>query len=145
MRKIIIDPHNCSREEYQELVDYLEDKCWDYQKEGPEDKEVNYILKGGSIHVVGSNGVTLNDKIREEELFEYGIAHRESLIDDLYRWIGETKSDSDKQMMKDDVRMLEDWEDDYIFSSVSTNAYIGQHCPDFDRLCEELIKINEVL
>lgn len=26
-----IDPHFCSREELQELTDYLEEKCWDYR------------------------------------------------------------------------------------------------------------------
>ncbi len=32
MNKIIVDPHYCSREEYQELKDYLTDKCWDWQE-----------------------------------------------------------------------------------------------------------------
>ena len=32
MNKIIIKPHYCSREEYQELKDYLTDKCWDWQE-----------------------------------------------------------------------------------------------------------------
>lgn len=36
MKKILINPHYCSREEYKELIDYLEEKCWDYRilKEG---------------------------------------------------------------------------------------------------------------
>lgn len=29
--KIIIDPHYCSREEYKELEDYLDEKCWDWK------------------------------------------------------------------------------------------------------------------
>ncbi len=32
MNKIIIDPHHCSREEYQELKDYLTRKTWDWQE-----------------------------------------------------------------------------------------------------------------
>jgi hypothetical protein len=31
--KIIINPHNCSREEYEELLSYLEDNCWDFKHE----------------------------------------------------------------------------------------------------------------
>lgn len=31
MDKIIINPHNCSREEFKELIDYLENNCWDYR------------------------------------------------------------------------------------------------------------------
>ncbi len=30
MQKILIDPHNCSREEYAELIAYLEQECWDH-------------------------------------------------------------------------------------------------------------------
>ena len=29
--KIIIDPHYCSKEEYQELKDYLTDNSWDWK------------------------------------------------------------------------------------------------------------------
>jgi len=38
MDKIIIDPHYCSREEYAELIKYLEDNCWDFRK--VDDKKV---------------------------------------------------------------------------------------------------------
>ena len=30
--KIIINPHHCSREEYQELKNYLTEKTWDWQE-----------------------------------------------------------------------------------------------------------------
>ena len=30
MKKILIDPHYCSEEEYQELIAFLETNCWDY-------------------------------------------------------------------------------------------------------------------
>jgi hypothetical protein len=32
--KITIDPHYCSREEYEALLDYLTDNSWDYKHEG---------------------------------------------------------------------------------------------------------------
>lgn len=40
MNNIIINPHYCSREEYQELKDYLTEKCWDWQEvsDGKEEK-----------------------------------------------------------------------------------------------------------
>lgn len=31
MKKIIIDPHYCSREEYEELTEYLTSKSWDFK------------------------------------------------------------------------------------------------------------------
>jgi 23S rRNA A2030 N6-methylase RlmJ len=38
MEKIMIDPHFCSREEYNELIDYLKEKCWDFKKIKGENK-----------------------------------------------------------------------------------------------------------
>ena len=32
MNKIIIDPHYCTREEYQKLKDYLTKQGWDWQE-----------------------------------------------------------------------------------------------------------------
>lgn len=40
MKTITIDPHNCSREEYQELLDYLENNSWDYQIENQTEEDV---------------------------------------------------------------------------------------------------------
>jgi hypothetical protein len=39
MKKITIYPHDCSREEYEELIEYLEDNCWDYLIEETEAEE----------------------------------------------------------------------------------------------------------
>ena len=32
---IIINPHNSSDEDVQELLDYLDGKCWDYRRDYP--------------------------------------------------------------------------------------------------------------
>ena len=50
MNKLIIDPHNCSREEFQELENYLADNSWDYQEapkeeETPEGSHITEILQ----------------------------------------------------------------------------------------------------
>ena len=39
MEKIIIHPHYCSREEYQELIEYLKKNCWDYKQEKWDEKQ----------------------------------------------------------------------------------------------------------
>ena len=100
-------------------------------------EEVKYVLGENSI-----NGTKLNDKIREEELHEYYIVEREDFIDDLIRWTAETKSSSDKALMKDDLKMLMTWDDQYILNSNSTNSYIGKNCKQFNEVCEELLEIN---
>ena len=86
------------------------------------------------------NGIIINDKIREEDLYEYCITHRESLIEDLCRWISENSRD--KESMKEDLKMLMKLKDEYIFSSNSTNDYIYQGHPDFEKTCRELLELN---
>jgi hypothetical protein len=142
---ITINTVNCSREEVQELKDYLEENCWNWKTdEVEEEEEPKYQLREGGIYVVGSHKVTLNEKIQQEELHEYSIIDRKDFIDELIRWISEARS-TDKEMMKEDLFMLEAWDDDYILSSNSTNSYIRQGDSDFDKTCEELIEINEGL
>lgn len=143
---ITIDTVNCSREEVQELKDYLEENCWNWKTDEvgeEEQEEPKYILRDGAIHVVGSHSVTLNDQIRDEDLHEYHIVDREELINDLMRWISEGSKDS--ALMREDMEMLMQLKDDYIFSSNSTNSYISSIDSEFDDTCKELIELNESL
>jgi len=39
MKKIIIDPHDCSQDEHDDLIEYLEDNCWDYSIEEDDEEE----------------------------------------------------------------------------------------------------------
>ena len=55
---------------------------------------------------------------------DYKIVDRESEIDNLIRWISETKSDNDKELMKDDLKMLMSLTCKNVYSSESTNDYI---------------------
>lgn len=135
MKKITIDPHNCSREEYQELLNYLEENCWDYSQEEKEE-EILYVLGDNSI-----NGIKINEEIFNEEKFRYTIIDRSDFIDTLIGWIAEATQS--KELMKQDLFMLQEWNDDYIFSSILTNEYIRQGDAEFDELCEELLKLNE--
>ena len=98
-----------------------------------------------TIHVSGSGGVKLNSKIRHEDLHEYSIVHRTSFIDELIRWITEARNASDKALMEADLKMLMDVEDEYIFSSNSTNSYITKSDSEFDETCKQLIELNKTL
>jgi hypothetical protein len=98
-----------------------------------------------TIHVAGSGGVKLNEKIRQEDLHEYSIIHRKSFIEELIRWITEARNSSDKMLMQEDLKMLMDVEDDYIFSSNSTNSYITKSDSEFEETCKELIELNKTL
>jgi hypothetical protein len=104
------------------------------------EEDIEYTLGDDTI-----NGIAINEKIREEDLFEYKIIHRESFIDELIGWISECNRPSDKEMMKDDLKYLFTIEDEYIFSSSSTNEYITKNMGIFNDTCEELLKINNSL
>jgi hypothetical protein len=47
--------------------------------------------------------------------------------------------------MIDDLDMIKEWSDDYILSSISTNAYISSTCSEFNETCKELIELSESL
>lgn len=101
-------------------------------------------VSGGKLYTLSENSIndiTLNEKIVTEELHEYYIVSRIDFIDDLFSWISEARN-HDKLLMKQDLEMLMGWKDDYIFSSNSTNSYIGKDSSEFKETCEELLKLN---
>lgn len=119
--------------------------CDKMLKEKSKEKELpEYSLKDEGILVVGSNFIELDEKIKDEELHEYYIIDRKEFIDDLICWISEAKG-SNKVLMKQDLEILMEWEDDYIFSSNSANVYIGKQHDRFNEICEELIELNKSL
>lgn len=103
--------------------------------------EKKYILKENGIHVIGSHFVEIPDEIQENELHEFRIVHRESLIDDLCMWITECKNTGEKILMKEDLKTLVNWKDDYILSSNETNMYLNSDYELFNGVCEELIEL----
>jgi hypothetical protein len=94
-----------------------------------------FILTEDSI-----NGIKINDKIREEELHEFSIIHRDSFLDELIGWISEASKD--KELMKQDLKVLMSWNDEYILTSNITNHYIGIDSSDYEETCAELLELN---
>lgn len=105
-----------------------------------EEEEVLYVLSEDAI-----NSIKINERIPDEELFEYRIIDRKDFLDELIRWIGECDRSraNDKFLMTEDLKLLMDVEDEYILSSISTNAYLYQGCTKFNETCEELLKLNK--
>ncbi len=56
----------------------------------------------------------------------YQIVNREDEINDLIRWISECENNraGEKEIMKEDLKMLMSWNCKNIYSSDSTNEYI---------------------
>ena len=141
--KITIDTHNCSREELAELKEYLENNSWDFKTDEPEKEMSGFRLVDFNEIDIDSGLVILSEKIADEELHEYRIVHRETEIDNLMRWISEGSKSS--ALMRQDLETLMSWDDEYIFSSISTNSFISSKCSEFDDTCKELIELDESL
>ncbi len=101
-----------------------------------------YILKKDGIYITDSGFIEINEKIKDKELDEYYIVNREDYIDSLISWIAESIRPFDKDLMKEDLKMLMIWEDEYIFTSNSTNSFIGSHSRNYSEICARLIKLN---
>ena len=84
------------------------------------------------------NTTKIPSEIFDEEKTQYRIEHRETLIDNLCMWITECRS-SDKQLMKDDLKMLINVKDEYVLSSISTNHYLYGNSEEFKTQCEEIL------
>lgn len=81
-----------------------------------------------------------NKEITEEKKEEVGYQIEEvsEFVDILIGWISEATRD--KELMKDDLKYLMTLDDQYIFSSRSTNEYVAysEDPEEFNRIAEEL-------
>jgi len=90
------------------------------------------------FNIISDNDISINDTVITDSIFEaidYTIAHRDSFIDNLIIWISEATVD--KSIMKKDLIYLFSLEDEYIFSSLSTNEYIAKsdNLEKYNKLC----------
>ena len=88
------------------------------------------------------NDIDVVDSQYIEDDFDYRIENRVDLIDNLIDWISEATQC--KEIMKDDLKYLMGLEDEYIFSSISTNEYIAKsdNLDYFNNLCADMIKFS---
>jgi len=78
-----------------------------------------------------------------EELYDYDIVPTSDEIDNLCMWISESESQSEIQLMKQDLQMLLKSEDDYILSSNQTNDYVDHTYGDiYNSHCDAILKLN---
>ncbi len=105
----------------------------------------NLQITGEGVFI---NGILISEDIFNEEKIGYSPRDREQQINDLYMWIGEaTGSDraNDLYLMKEDLKYLENLEDEYIFSSVSTNEFIckSDDLKEFNSICKKVLELNK--
>lgn len=86
------------------------------------------------------NGVEIPNEIFEQEKTDFEIVDRESFINDLINWISECKN-SDKELMKSDLKDLIKIDDEFILSSINTNYYLHSNSEEFNNKCEEILEL----
>ena len=129
---------------YMEAID-LRGKLLDMiaeQKETIIDNK-NKIVGFNTLIIDGVEVVIPSNFDFEEAKIGYRIGNRENFIGTLYDWIAEAQG-NDKQLMKDDLDYLKGLDDEYIFSSYSTNEYIAVS-DDRESFNEILKDIKEAL
>ena len=104
--------------------------------------EYNLIIDEERVNI---NGTLINEEIFNQVKVDYRAEDRKDFIDTLIDWISEANDrPNDKYLMKEDLKMLMDWNDEFIFSSILTNEYIAksQDEEEFNNICEEILKLN---
>lgn len=97
------------------------------------------------------DGVQIHEDVFDEEMVEWKLAHRDDLVSDLRIWIGESARNpnrtSDYNLMIEDLEMLSKWDDEYIWSSVSTNEYLSPtlNTEQFNEVCREVLDAHHKL
>ena len=106
-------------------------------------KKAKYIISMNENDFL-INGIKISDEVFNQEKTDYRIKERESMINDLIDWISECKN-SDKQIMKDDLKILINIKDEFILSSMSVNEYLYGNSKEFNEQCKEILTANELI
>lgn len=91
------------------------------------------------------NNKQIDPKIFEQQLTEYEITETEQETNSLINWISETKNESNKFLMKEDLKYLLSLSDKYILSSISTNEYITENDEYGQQILKEIYNLNKKL
>jgi len=121
-----------------EWLEHITVKLWDIKWESP--VRLRYTDLWFQV-----DRIYINENILQEDKYNYYIIDRDDEISNLINWIHETKKESDKTLMIEDLQSLLDMTDDYILSSIDTNDYIDSTWEDYNKHCDALLKLTKEL
>ena len=86
----------------------------------------------------------INDKIIRDDVFRnemsnYEIRERKEYINCLIDWIAEPIKD--KELMKEDLKYLMSFNNEYILSSILTNEYIRENTKEGQKILAEIMDL----
>lgn len=91
-------------------------------------------------------GIVIDNSLFDEEKVGYKFILVDDEIDELYRMISECGCDrkNDKILMKEDQDFLKSIEDEFVFSSISTNEFVAQSISvkHFNDICADILLAN---
>ena len=101
---------------------------------------------GYPTSVIVIDGIDISSEIFDEEMVDYKLVEREAFISELFTWIGEAR-ESDRSLMINDLYYLRGLNDQFVFSSISTNEYVSpeEDTEEFNRICLEILELNSNL
>ena len=96
------------------------------------------------------DGVVIDDSVFGETSVGWKLIWLEDYIDDLICWTGEIKRNSNSQHranMKQNLKLLMTWDDEYIWSCFSTNEFVSpsQNQEKFNKICQEVLDANSAV
>lgn len=83
-----------------------------------------------------------SDLVHSGKIAGYLIEDRDEAINNIESWLSESKSESDKYLMREDLEYLRESSEDYVFTYYGTNGFIAKDVdmPEFNKVCQELIE-----
>ena len=71
----------------------------------------------------------------------YYVVNRENEADELERiMIPEARTESDRELMREDLETLQNSDDEYVFGNYGTNGFITkENIEEFNKVCQEII------
>lgn len=82
------------------------------------------------------------DLVHNGKVAGYLIEDRDEAISNIESWLSESKSESDKYLMREDLEYLRESREDYVFTYYGTNGFVAKDVdmPEFNKVCQELIE-----
>ena len=117
--------------------------------------EVNKFVVREDLTKVGGyntiiNDIEINEKVFDDDMVDYRWVDRVDLIKDIQQRMAEARQmgrDSDAELMDADIDYLKTLNDNYVFSSTSTNEYVSafKNPRQFNEICQEILESNQLV
>lgn len=127
------------------MLEEIKQAEWQESQKGIYDIEFDY----GTQEIIIIDNINNNEYRIDSNLVDdgliapYYIVNRENEASELERiMIPEARTESDRELMREDLETLQNSEEEYVFGNYGTNGFITKEedIEEFNRVCRELIE-----